>query len=120
MSHEHLMCDFCGSDQPIWRYMMDPNLPPIVMTKVGGFKDMSNWWWACDVCSSMIETDDKMELQQRTLKAYTRVHKPKINTLPGDTVECFFRDMIEGFHELFWQRRIEGRQPLDIEGRDNG
>jgi hypothetical protein len=117
MTPDTPLCDFCGSDQPLWEYRMDPTLPDIVITKVGRFKDGSPCWWACDLCSSMIETDDKMGLHQHTLKSYKNIHMSKVNLLPGDRYEVYLRDMVESFHELFWQRKLEGRIYITNGGR---
>jgi hypothetical protein len=57
-----MVCDFCSSPGPVWRYPAE------------SFRDQwRGWsfgdWLACDECHSLIEAGDRMGLGERSLTA---------------------------------------------------
>jgi hypothetical protein len=55
-----VICDFCSSPAPAWRYPADSFLDQLRGRSVGD-------WLACDECHGLIESGDRPALAQRSL-----------------------------------------------------
>lgn len=67
----HVICDFCSSAEPVWRYHARP-------AQIGSFPGAAvisrDDWLACEECAALIETESVEDLMDRAIAAMTRLH----------------------------------------------
>lgn len=101
-----MKCDFCGSEKVVWRYRCTPKA--IMVGEGRAVMVDDGKWAACDECSGMIETEDVMGVEERSLQRY--VVEQGLEAAPAAMVKGV-RGMLEMIHQTFWQSR-EGEREL--------
>ena len=98
-----MICDFCSSPKVKWQYITQaPNIRIIFKGKP--VIDLTNEWCACDMCSSLIEAENKIGLSTRSFLLF--------NPKDGErsTTEKF---IIEVTLEAFWKHPHNERYKLE-------
>jgi hypothetical protein len=83
------ICDFCSSPKVVWRYRA---------VSIGD-------WAACDECSALIETKDKMGLHRRSIETYLA-----LNNCDNDMAK-YLSKSLEILHSAFWLCKHGEREP---------
>jgi hypothetical protein len=91
-----LKCDICYAETPTWDYPVKSFQMPAL-----------NWvsienWAACDTCHDLIEADDRIALNQRSLGTFIL---PDGST-PPEWERPFLLEIIEQLNEKFYANRL--------------
>lgn len=96
MINVNLVCDFCSSAGPVWRYPARTFIaycaPNVAGESVGD-------WAACETCSGLIEADDKLGLAERSVEQLISDH-PEFREVRTDLCEELMR-----LHVKFFENR---------------
>ena len=96
MINANLVCDFCSSASPIWRYPARTFIAYCVPNVAG---ESVGDWAACETCRQLIEADDRRGLAQRSVEQLISDH-PEFRKLRTDLCEELMR-----LHAKFFENR---------------
>ena len=103
MSDPNLQCDFCSALGPTWRYparnFVSYCVPNLAGESVGD-------WAACDQCHTLIESDNRRDLVQRSLDELIMKH-PEARAAAAELYE----DLAE-LHRKFFEHRTGAALPI--------
>lgn len=91
------ICDFCSEPEVAWRYPARTFLAYAVAGVVG---QSVGDWAACATCHGLIESGDRKELSERSLRTLLDKN-PEMRTAASE-----LRQQIAGFHEMFFANRL--------------
>lgn len=91
-------CDFCNTPDPVWEY---PARDVVIDTPL--LKSIGEWY-ACDICSRLIELDMRSVLEIRASASYIQNH---YDADPDAVVLA-----VATIHAAFWNSRTGPRIPL--------
>jgi hypothetical protein len=98
-------CDFCGANEPQWRYACSPFKMLAIGEKDGTPASVTfnsdAEWAACNDCREIIERDGRSELAERVLRLV-----PTFDFEHATTSERkFYLDMLLQFHGTFFNTK---------------
>jgi hypothetical protein len=96
MINANLVCDFCSSDGPAWRYPARTFIAYCVTNLAG---ESVGDWAACETCRGLIEADDRRGLAQRSVEQLIFDH-PELRELRADLAVELMR-----LHGKFFENR---------------
>ena len=96
------ICDFCSSPKVVWRYRaVSTNVAEIGPFTYASIGDCA----ACDECSALIETKDKMGLHRRSIETYLA-----LDHCDNDMAK-YLSKSLEILHSAFWLCKHGEREP---------
>jgi hypothetical protein len=96
MINGNLVCDFCSSAGPAWRYPARTFIAYRVSTLAG---ESVGDWAACETCRRLIEADDRRGLAERSVEQLISDH-PELRELRADLCAELMR-----LHGKFFENR---------------
>lgn len=107
-SETRIICDFCSSPDVVYRYpcyddsiIIEGNGVALGLGSIGD-------WASCEACSSLIDTDNREGLVNRSIVTYTDISDGRLTSYD-------ITDMMQVIHAMFWRRRHG--QKICITGR---
>ena len=92
-----IVCDFCMDTRVEWSYPAESFEVP------GGLGGSLGWWGSCDLCSALIEEDDRSSLARRSVRSWELRH--------GDGVPlAVVLHSITGIQDGFFRHRTGPRR----------
>ena len=87
-----MICDFCSSPAPAWRY------PAVSFNDSFGGRSVEDWL-ACEACHLLIVLGDRDGVARRSMRA------PGVQMAVGLLGRAFALDYCRDLHERFWKAR---------------
>lgn len=104
MTNPNLVCDFCSSTGPAWRYPARTFIAYCVPNLAG---ESVGDWAACETCRGLIEADDRCGLAERSVEQLIS-GRPELRELRADLCAELMR-----LHGKFFENRCGDAREME-------